>query len=934
MKKRKLALFVMIGIMLWHGLFLFKQELITQAQTPTPSLITNNTPSLLIADNNSHNGNGKDKNSFEDFNEVTENTTKLEGLFNLYQNEEEGKVYLEIKRQQLDQDFLWLTTLSSGIGSGFLINGMPINDFLFRFHRVQDQIEITLPNIYFRSNLRQNLPSSIASSFSDSTIYSVPIVSLNSQQDSVLIDLGQILLTGQELSSVMEILPYMLGGTYTSAPENSAFGKLKAFSQNLEIETLYRLTATEEYLNNEVLPDGYSFNLKVNYSLMSVPHNNYRPRLADERVGYFITAYQDLSDYKAKDSFVRYIQRWHLEPSDPSATLSPPKDPIVFWIDNAVPVAYRDTVAQGIKVWNKAFEKIGLQDAIVVKQMPDDADWDPADSRYNTIIWSATFQSGLLGIGPSHVNPLTGQILDADVIINADAIRYGTQEYDDLVQLSQGQNQNLMDLCGQAYQRTWGMSLSSSQPRQLTSMLEPNQQMRSPFLSELMTKQDLCYGLGSASQLQRGTLAMSLLDYVSPNSEEMETYIKQYLFDLVAHEVGHTLGLRHNFHGSTLRNTQELNDVELTRQYGSVGSVMDYSAVNLAPVGIKQGDYYPTTIGPYDEWAIEYGYKVSGIKFPQQERHFLNKIAQRAPEAELAYATDEDVFGFDDPQVNIYDLSGDILVYAPAQMDKAKLMWQKLENYYPGTYEGYSDIRQKFNTILSYYLDQIWVTQKYIGGRSFNRDHPDDPNGRLPFESISLEEQRQALNILDQYLFAKDAFSFSSSLLNRLAPSRWSHWGQEPAFWNLDYPVYDMISFFQRDLLWWLLSDYRLNQLQDLQTKTSAGEAFTLSEFLSTLETTVWDEIFNPDPDQVNLIGLRRSLQREHLNILTQMVLRETNPPEDARSIAWYQLRELKDKINDFLGKYGNQLDLDTKAHLEESSDRINKTLSAQIQSR
>src|SRR5437879_8042992 len=121
------------------------------------------------------------------------------------------------------------------------------------------------------------------------------------------------------------------------------------------------------------------------------------------------------------------------------------------------------------------------------------------------------------------------------------------------------------------------------------------------------------------------------------------------------HEGRHTLGLRHNFKASTMLKNEQLHDTKITRAKGLVGSVMDYSPVNLAPKGVKQGDYFTTTIGPYDYWAIEYAYKpISG-----DEAAELKKIAARAPESDLAYATDEDLRQTRDPLVNAYDLGSE-----------------------------------------------------------------------------------------------------------------------------------------------------------------------------------------------------------------------------------------------------------------------------------
>jgi hypothetical protein len=107
----------------------------------------------------------------------------------------------------------------------------------------------------------------------------------------------------------------------------------------------------------------------------------------------------------------------------PDSLLSPPKEPIVFWLENTIPVEYRPYVANGVLLWNKAFEKIGFKDAIVVKQMPDTATWDPADVRYNTIRW-VIYPGQSYAVGPSRTNPFTGQIYDADIRVCVDFIRH------------------------------------------------------------------------------------------------------------------------------------------------------------------------------------------------------------------------------------------------------------------------------------------------------------------------------------------------------------------------------------------------------------------------------------------------------------------------------------------------------------------------------
>jgi hypothetical protein len=387
--------------------------------------------------------------------------------------------------------------------------------------------------------------------------------------------------------------------------------------------------------------------------------------------------------------------------------------------------------------------------------------------------------------------------------------------------------------------------------------------------------------------------------------------------------------LRHNFHGSTLNGPEELNNTEITRTRGMVSSVMDYVPVNLAPQGTKQGDYYPANIGPYDEWAIEYGYKPSGAISSIAERRFLDQIAGQSSKPEYAYATDEDILDLD-PGANLWDLSGNVLLYSQWQMDNARTMWELLNKRSPSSGD-YTEMRVLFNTVLNYYFNNANLLAQYVGGQSFSRDRAGTPNGRLPFTPVPLEKQRQALTNIGKYVFAADAFNFSPQLLNQLAPSRWRHWGNPIPILRLDYPIHENLLSQQSRVLQSLLGSDRLNRLRDIELKSKPGEALTLPELFETLQNSIWTEVQDGKPE--NISSLRRSLQREHLEILLEMVLRTSAVPEDARTLAWYELRQLRKSLDASLRKQ-DKLDTYTKAHLAETRDRIDKALTARLESK
>jgi hypothetical protein len=298
------------------------------------------------------------------FEQVVQDAQKLEGLFTLYRNQATNKVYLEITPQQLDKKFLCFVTLASGLGEAGILSGMPIGDFLFQLRRSQNNVQFVIPNINFRTSPGDPQAGSVERAFSESILYSLPLKSIHPQRQTLLIDLGDLLMSEKrDLPGVKAILPMILGASYSIDEDKSYFKDVKAFPLNVEIASIYGFSSDNDSAVNYLpsVPDSRAFNLRIHYSFSEVPLNNgYRPRLADERVGYFLTAYKDFSDKSSREPFVRYINRWHLQKQIPTAPMSPPVQPIVFWIENNVPVEYRNAIREGVLEWNKAFEKAGF----------------------------------------------------------------------------------------------------------------------------------------------------------------------------------------------------------------------------------------------------------------------------------------------------------------------------------------------------------------------------------------------------------------------------------------------------------------------------------------------------------------------------------------------------------------------------------------------
>jgi hypothetical protein len=873
---KKLSFYFLLCVVLLLGIILVQAPLLQAIAPPQDATIVSGQSNIESEDEASA--------SMSSFDEAVKNAETLPGLFTLYRHKQNGKIFLEIKPEQLDKNYLATITLASGIGEQWLYSGIPLPTFLFYFRRVNNNLLFTVRNVNFRANPNHPQRLSVERSFSDSVLDSLKIISIHPQRRTMLVDLGNLLL--KDLPGLKYLLRKTLQVRYELDGSKSYFGTTGGFPLNVEIDAIYGFTLSdgENEPDLPTLPDSRALSLRVHYSFSQLPeNNNYHPRLADERVGYYYTTYKDFSDDNQPDPFVRYINRWHLEKQDPNATISPPKKPIVFWIENTVPIEYRQAIREGVLMWNQAFEKAGFKDALSVQQMPDNAPWNPADLRYNTIRWLNSLDAAFFGIGPSRVNPLTGEILDADIVIDGDLVRSQKQDYRTFVE---------------------------NQPSSNANLTKPT-----------------CNLTQANYQLAIGEIAVPLVQN-KPN--EMKQFIHQFWRWVVAHEVGHALGLRHNFRASTLLKPEELNNSNITRTKGMVSSVMDYLPINLAPIGTQQGDYFPVIVGPYDEWAIEYGYKPSTATTTLASKPFLQQIANRqANNPELSYAPDEDVYDLD-PTVNTYDLSSDPLRYSQLQLDNARVLWDRLNRRPPSPDEDYSELRESFDQILFYYWRQVYFISKYIGGQSFYRVRPNPQNQPLPFAPVPASKQREALTVLQKYLFAADAFNFPPELLNKLAPSRWNDLGNAAVMNRLDYPIHDRIFSFQSYILRILLSGDRLSRLRDLELKSPPGESLTMPELFNTLQAGIWTEL----DESVKISSLRRALQREHLQLLINMVLRTANVPEDGRSLAWSKLRQLRSQIDRTLRKQGKNLDEYTIAHLAETRDRITKVLDAPLQSK
>ncbi|MSR31997.1 MAG: DUF5117 domain-containing protein [Gemmataceae bacterium] len=864
---------------------------------------------------------GAQDKKFEDFDTLVKGAKEYEGLFRLHHKDD--KLFAEIRQDQLEKSFLLPIAVARGAGWG----GHTLNfgeQWVVFFHRVGDRVYLVRRNVRFTARPGTPSAKAVETTYTDSVLLSLKIYSINPARQSLLINFNEIF-----MSDFAQL------GFGTFDPSRSSWHKVKGFSRNVELEVAATYSSSRGgrgfHGGNDSVIDSRGETVIIHYGLAMMPDPGFQPRLADDRVGHFLTAVKDFSSDSQDTSFRRFVNRWRLERVDPvdpknPNKLSPPRKKIVFWIEKSVPDEYRASVREGILEWNQAFEKIGFRDAIEVRQQENE-DFDPEDINYNTFRWITSDQG--YAMGPSRANPLTGEILDADIIFDASMVRFWRQEAAALGQQKEAisliQAAKLGTNLGQGIQFP-GLDL----PRTAGWDTLPQKQQQRQQAMEMAGRYGLCQcanhmkrelGLASLVALDRGLL--------KAGEKIPEELINQAIKEVTMHEVGHTLGLRHNFKASTFLKNDQLHDTAITRKQGLVGSVMDYAPVNLAPKGKKQGDYYTTTIGPYDYWAIEYAYRpLAGGTDGEVEK--LNEIARLAPKPGMDYATDEDYIGGYDPLVNTWDLGADPMEFAKERILLAKGLLSTLAENAVDTGEGYQRTRDAFRILMGQYADGAFLTASFVGGEYMHRDHKGDPGGRDPFIPVTGAKQREALRFLKENLLADKAIPLPPELLRKLAADRWMHWGNDRIF-RVQVPVLEMVLAVQSLPVEHLLDDATLARIQNNSLKAAANDqALKVAEVFSTLQEGIWGEVTAPGPANLNLSISRRNLQRVHLKTLTSLALDSSAVP-DGRSLARMYLKSLGKAVQAVLENKAAQVEETTRAHLEECQERIQKVLAASI---
>ena len=836
------------------------------------------------------------------FSAVIKDAKETAGFFTVYEKDE--KVWMAIKPDQFDKPFFFTYNIPQSIGERGLYGSQMGGSELVMFKKIGTQIQLIAKNTEFFAKPGSPQAQFVSEAFSDSLMASAGAASApHVESKAVLVELNSLLFA--DIPGYSTRLEAAFRMPFALDVRNSSVSRVNNSDQltGVQIKAHFavpRLSApplTPSPVPTppppRTTPDPRSLFVSFYYSFSQLPETEMAPRIADDRLGHFVTSRTDYSEDLSPKDKVHYVNRWRLEKKDPTAALSEPKEPITYWLDKNIPVKYRKAVADGVLEWNKAYEKIGFKNAVVAKQQTEKDNFDTMDARHASIRWFVGADVGF-AIGPSHKDPRTGEILDADI---------GMSDV-----FARGARRQVAEDLG----RPTGFNALSAYT------------MGNPLTAH--KDYPACnYADEGAHEMH---FAMDLLEArgMEMDSPEAEEVAQAYVKDVIMHEVGHTLGLRHNFRASTIYSMQQIQNAEFTKKNGITGSVMDYTPFNLATNGEKQAEYLMSTLGPYDYWAIEYAYKPMDAA---NEKAELASIAARSTEPLLAFATDEEAvsqFGGIDPDVNQFDLGGDPLEYYKKRIKLSRELWDRLQTLKLKDGESYDRLTRSFNAGFTQLARVAPLAAKYVGGVKLLRDHAG--TNRPVFEPTPAARQREALNLITDGLFKVDSFKFKPEFVSRIGVDflgRRLDFSGPPT--STEPNISTRVLNVQKAVLDVVMSDGVAQRLLESQDKVAdPSKLLKLSDVYDTLQNAIWSELKTGG----DISSLRRNLQREHVKRVSAALLRPSGTsPADARSLQRENAVQLQSTLR---GAMSRPMSKEAKAHVAESFNILSEALKAPLQ--
>jgi len=710
---------------------------------------------------------------------------------------------------------------------GFFSSGSKTAEQVFTFEKVNDKVNIRRKS--YNSVAADSLPisRSVKANNYEPIIASFEIEAIGPDASSTVIKVNDFF--EDDVPAISGLISFLRSNYQVRRLDKnrSYIDTVRTFPKNIEA----RHVMTYEAMNPPSAENTNTISVLMNQSMVLLPKEPMKPRLADHRVGWFTVEQLDFGLDEQKAATRKYIRRWRLEPSDPEAyargELTEPVNPIIFYLDPATPNEYRKFVKMGVEDWNTAFKEAGFKNAIIARDAPapeEDPDFEPEDIRYNMVRWIANTTRN--AVGPSTTDPRTGEIIASDIIWFHNHIR--------------------------SYRNRLMIETGAANPKARSLKLD--------------------------------------IDYIG-----------EAIRQVIAHEIGHALGLPHNMKANSAYPVDSLRSPAFTEEFGVSASIMDYARQNYIAQPGDGVERFIRKIGPYDKYAINWGYRIiPDAKGPDDEKTTLDRwILEKAGNPMYRFGS---YTGYD-PSAQTETLSDDPVQASIYGMMNLQRVVPNLIEWTSRPGEGYDDLEEIYGELVSQWNRYVNHVITNIGG-VYRERKSTNQEGNV-YRPVSKDYQKKAIQFMNEHAFSTPYWLLNEALLRKI-----EHAG-----------AIERIQSLQGSHLRNVLSVSRMNRL--IEDETFRGsDAYTLSGLLNDVRAGVWSEINENAP----VDPYRRNIQRIYVSHIESIMNSNETPANisDIKPLLRNELEILRDTISGVINGVDDRL---TEMHLKDIAKRIENIL-------